>query len=241
VESFIEIVQLLGFTEIGWGRVFLQATVVTLSLSVSGFFLGTIIGLTLTVAHFLGGPILRIFARSYGVIFRGIPDLFIIHLFYFGSSIWITNMYHLVGGTGFVMVPSFVVGVLALGMISGAYQMEVYRGAYLSIHRGQIQAALAYGMERNLIFKRIILPQGWRHAFPALGNLWQLILKDSSLISIIGVVEVMRQAHIAAGSTHRSFLFYSTAAAIHLVLTLVSSHIFRRLKRLSSAHRLGQK
>ena len=105
-------------------------------------------------------------------------------------------------------MPSFAAGALAVGVISGAYQAEVFRAAYLAISRGELEAAVSVGMNRALMFRRIIAPQVLRFALPGLGNLWQVALKDSSLISVTGLTELMRVSQVGAGSTHRPFAFY---------------------------------
>ncbi len=112
------------------------------------------------------------------------------------------------GYEGFVGVPSFLAGSLAVGVISGSYQAEVFRAAYLAIARGELEAAVSVGMDRLLMFRRIIAPQVLRFALPGLGNLWQVALKDSSLISVTGLTELMRVSQIGAGSTHQPFVFY---------------------------------
>ena len=115
---------------------------------------------------------------------------------------------------------------IAVGAISGAYSTEVIRGAFLAIPRGQIDAAKSVGMNKFIIFTRILIPQILRYALPGLGNVWQLTLKDTALIMVTGLVEIMRQSHIASGSTYSPFTFYLTAALLYLILTTVSNTIF---------------
>lgn len=137
------------------------------------------------------------------------------------------------GAQGFVGLPAFATGVLALGVISGAYQAEVYRGAFLAIHRGELDAARAFGMSNSTMLRRIVAPQVLRYAIPGLGNVWQLVLKDSALVSVIGLVELMRQAQVGSGSTHQPFVFYCSAAALYLVIALATGALFRRAERRS--------
>ena len=120
-----------------------------------------------------------------------------------------------------------ITGVLALGIISGAYQAEVYRGAYHAVDRGQFDACRALGLSRMQSLRLVIVPQLMRHALPGLGNVWQLVLKDSALISVIGLVELMRQAQIGAGSTREPFIFYVAAAVLYFVLAGVTASVFR--------------
>jgi octopine/nopaline transport system permease protein len=123
-------------------------------------------------------------------------------------------------------VPAFAAGALAVGVISGAYQAEVFRAAYLAISRGELEAAVSVGMNQALMARRIILPQVLRFALPGLGNLWQVALKDSSLISVTGLTELMRVSQVGAGSTHRPFAFYLGGAVLYLVMTALTTRFF---------------
>ena len=123
-------------------------------------------------------------------------------------------------------MPAFAAGALAVGVISGAYQAEVFRAAYLAIARGELEAAVSVGMNRALMARRIIVPQVLRFALPGLGNLWQVALKDSSLISVTGLTELMRVSQVGAGSTHRPFAFYLGGAALYLVMTVATTRFF---------------
>ena len=125
-------------------------------------------------------------------------------------------------------MPAFAVGALAIGVISAAYQAEVFRGAYTALARGEIEAAKSVGMHTMLLFRRIIAPQVLRYAIPGLGNVWQLALKESALISVTGLVELLRQSQIGSGSTYKPFSFYFTAGMLYLVITTVSTWGFQR-------------
>jgi octopine/nopaline transport system permease protein len=132
------------------------------------------------------------------------------------------------GYHGYIELNAFTIGMVAVGVVSGAYSTEVIRGAVLSVPRGEIEAAKAIGMRRMLIFRRIMAPQVARFALPGLGNVWQLTLKDTALISVTGLVEIMRQAHVAAGSTRQPFTFYVVAAMLYLILTTFSTYGFQK-------------
>jgi octopine/nopaline transport system permease protein len=231
--AFSDIVSLLGFGPQGWGPALLDAAAVTLALSAAGFALGAAFGGAAAFARLKGGVLVRGLADTYCTLFRGVPDLLTIYLLYFGGSTVLTAVGHFFGVQGFVGLPVFATGVVALGVISGAYQAEVYRGAFLAIPPGQIEAARALAMSGPLMLRRIVLPQLLRYAIPGLGNVWQLILKDSALISVIGLVELMRQAQIGAGSTRQPFAFYISAAVLYLVITVISGGLFRQAERRS--------
>lgn len=221
---------LVGFGQTGWGPVMVQAAGMTLVVAVLGFLLGAVFGTLAAWAKLSGRLMLRAGADGYTTLLRGVPDLLVIYLFYFGGSSVLSSIGHLFGATGFVGVPALATGALALGLVSGAYQAEVYRGAYLAVARGEIEAARAVGMSRPLMFRRIIAPQVLRYAVPGLGNVWQLVLKESALVSVTGLVELLRQSQIGAGSTREPFPFYITAAVLYLVITTVSTVAFGQLE-----------
>ncbi|OJU90704.1 MAG: ABC transporter permease [Shinella sp. 65-6] len=219
---------ILGFGEGGWGAALLAAAGVTLALSLLGFLLGAVFGALAAAARLSSSRVRNWLAGVYGTVFRGVPDLLTIYLFYYGGSVALTATGRLFGGAGFVGLPSFATGVLALAIISGAYQAEVYRGAYLAVDRGQFDACKALGLSQYRALRLVIVPQLMRHALPGLGNIWQLVLKDSALISVIGLVELMRQAQIGAGSTREPFVFYIAAAALYFLIAGVTGLAFRR-------------
>lgn len=222
---------LMGFGAGGWGMDMLKATGVTISVSLSGFATGAIFGCMAAAASFSSLRVLRLLADGYVTILRGIPDLLVIYLFYFGSSAMLSKVAVFFGSEGFVSAPVFLIGALAIGVVSGAYQAEVYRGAVLALSRGEMEAAKAYGMPSGLMFRRIILPQAARFAIPGIGNVWQLVLKESALISVVGLVELMRQAQIGSGSTRKPFTFFLTAAVLYLLISFVSGVLFRAAEK----------
>lgn len=209
----------------------LRATAMTLAVALSGFAIGACFGVLAAAASFSSLRIFRIAADYYSTILRGIPDLLIIYLFYFGSSAMLSHFAALFGATGFVSAPVFLTGAIAIGVVSGAYQSEVFRGAVLALPKGEIEAARAYGMPTGLMFRRIIVPQAMRFAIPGIGNIWQLVLKESALISVVGLVELMRQAQIGAGSTRKPFTFFLTAGALYLMITFISGIAFKHAEK----------
>ena len=220
--------ELMGFGPQGWGPAMLRAALVTLAVSVCGFLVGSILGTAIAFAKLSRNTPLRWAADAYTTVLRGIPDLLVIYLFYFGGSLALTSVAKQFGATGFVGLPAFATGALAIGVISAAYQAEVFRGAYQSLNRGELEAAKAVGMSGFLLFRRIVAPLVLRFAIPGLGNVWQLALKESALISVVGLVELLRQSQIGAGSTRQPFSFFLTAAALYLVLTTLSTWGFQR-------------
>jgi octopine/nopaline transport system permease protein len=218
---------LVGFGAGGWGVEIIEATLMTVAVSLCAFLFGMVFGTLGAWAKLSASLVARTLGDVYTTVLRGIPDLLVIYLLYFGGSTALTAIGRALGSEGFIGVNAFLTGALAVGIVSGAYQTEVFRGAYLAIARGEIEAAVAVGMRPLLMFRRITVPQVVRFALPGMGNVWQLVLKESALISVTGLVELLRQSQVAAGSTKQPFPFYITAMAMYLVLTSASSWLFR--------------
>ncbi len=221
----------LGFGPRGWGPALLAGAGMTVLVSIAGLAIGAALGSLVAWGRLSGARIGGAIGEGYAALFRGLPELLVIYFVYFGSSALLTNVAQALGYEGFLGVPPFVAGALAVGVISGAYQAEVFRGAYLAIAKGELEAARAVGMGRWLMFRRIIAPQVLRFAIPGLGNLWQVALKDSSLISVTGLAELMRQSQVAAGSTREPFVFYVAGGVLYLLLTSVSDRVFEAAER----------
>lgn len=219
---------LLSFGADGWGRLILSAAGTTLLLSLAALMIGAAVGAGVAAAKLSPQRWLRWLGESYSVVFRGIPELLVIYLFYFGGSGLITLVGQLFGADGFIEAPPFLIGALAIGLISGSYQGEVYRAARLALAKGEVEAAVAIGMPRWRIAQRILIPQIVRYALPGMSNVWQMSLKDSALVSVTGIVELMRASQVAAGSTRDYFTFYLIGGGCYLLLTLLSNHAFRR-------------
>ena len=222
--------ELLALGDNGWGDEMLRATLVTLMVSLSAMGIGLFISIFGTISKLSKKIYVRILADTYTTVIRGIPELLVIYLLFFGGSNAVMSLAKLFGYYGYIELNAFVIGSFAVGAISGAYSTEVMRGAFLSIPLGQIEAAKSVGMNKFLIFTRILIPQVLRYALPGLGNVWQLTLKDTALIMVTGLVEIMRQAHVASGSTYSPFTFYVAAAFLYLILTTFSNRIFNRLE-----------
>jgi len=218
---------LLGFGPEGWGRSLLTAGLMTLAVSACAFACGRALGTLCAWAKIAGSPLLRRAADIYGVVMRGIPDLLVIYLFYFGGRQIVSSVAQMFGHTGPVEVSGFMAGCLAIGLISGAAQAEVLRGAFHAIPAGTLEAARVTGMQRWTMFRRIIAPQGLTTALPGLGNQWQSVIKESALVSVTGVIETLRAVSVAANSTELPFLFFLAGGAIYLAITTVSGFVFR--------------
>lgn len=222
---------LLGLGPEGWGLPLVRATGMTLAAAVCGFALGAAFGIGGAALKLSRRAVLRGVGQVYTTLFRGVPEILVVYLFYFGGSIALTHVMNLGGFPGFFSLPSFVIGVLAIGIVSGAYQTEAFRAAFLRLDRGQLEAAAACGMPPALRLRRIVAPQALRFALPALGNIWQSVLKETSLLSVIGLTELLRQAGIAAGSTRQPLLFYGVVALVFLTIGKLTGAGLARLER----------
>ncbi|YBV95507.1 ABC transporter permease [Phyllobacteriaceae bacterium JZ32] len=228
------LVETLGFGQTGWGGLLLIGALMTLCVTLTALLLGAILGAIVAAAKLSPNRAIRTAGSFYTTIFRGVPELLIIYLVYFGGSSAVTAIGAYFGVEGFLGMPSFIAGALAVGLICGAYQAEVYRGAFLAIPKGELEAAQAIGMHRFLRFRRIIMPQVLRLAIPGIGNVWQLSLKDSALVSVTGLADLMRTSQVAAGSTRQYFLFFIVGGCLYLILTSMSDRLFGFAERRAS-------
>ena len=167
-------------------------------------------------------------ANTYTTVIRGVPELLLILLVYYGVPTAVQEILASWGYDVIIDVNPFIAGVLTIGFIYGAFAAEVFRGAFLAVPKGQMEAAQAVGMSRALVFRRIMLPQMWRFALPGLGNVWLILIKATALISVIQLSELMRNADIAARSTKLPFTFFFMASLIYLAITVASMAIQQR-------------
>lgn len=222
--------ELLSFGANGWGDELLSGLTVTLLLAVLAFVLGTLAGLLMMLVR-RQGRLARCVVSGYVTVFRGVPELLILYLFFFGTGLVVQNIASSLGYTERINLSGFALGVFALSVIVTAYATEAFRGAANSIPAGQLEAAQAFGFSASKRFVFIELPQLMRVALPSLGNIWLIVLKDTALVSLTAVAELMRQASVAAGSTHRPFTFYAVAALIYLVVSFFSERVIGRVEK----------
>ena len=223
--------ELLAFGNTGWGDELFIATLMTLAVSITAMLIGFLFALIFTPLKLSKHKSLNLIGNCYTTVVRGVPELLVIYLFFFGGSGAIMFVASMFGYTEYIEINAFITGSCAIGIISGAYSTEVFRGALLSVDKGQYEASKVLGFKKNIQFIKIIMPQMLRLAIPNLSNVWQITLKDTSLISVTGLVEIMRQSYIAAGSTRDPLFFYSFAAVLYLFLTFLSMKIFNRLEK----------
>ena len=157
--------------------------------------------------------------------------MLVIYLLFFGGSSAVMYFAKIFGYDGYIELNAFTIGTFAVGAISGAYSTEVIRGAILAVPKGQFEAGETLGMSKFQMNLRVIFPQVARLALPGIGNVWQITLKDTSLISVTALVEIMRQAKVAAASEHEPFIFYTTAILLYLLITTGSNKFFNKAEK----------
>ena len=203
-------------------------TVALASASLAG---GLLLAVVVAAARMSRARPLRAAARVYTTAVRGVPELLVVLIVYFGASAAIGRVAAFFGGSGFFDLNPFLAGATALSLTFGAYAAEVLRGAFLSVSKGQLEAALALGLTRADAFRHVLLPQVWRAALPGLGNLFLVLLKDTSLVSVVGLDELMRKSALAVSYTGQPFTFYFAAALLYLAMTAVSMGAIQALER----------
>ena len=222
--------ELLAFGDTGWGDELFYATLMTIAVAITAMLIGFLFALIFTPLKLSKNKFLNLIANSYTTVIRGVPELLVIYLLFFGGTGAVMYIASIFGYNEYIEINAFITGAFSIGIISGAYSTEVFRGAIQSIDKGQFEAANVLGLNKFGKFFKIILPQTLRLAIPNLSNVWQITLKDTSLISVTGLVEIMRQSYIAAGSTRDPLFFYSFAAVLYLLLTFISMKLINKLE-----------
>ena len=223
--------ELLYFGSKGWGDELFAAFLMTIAVSITAMLIGILFSIIFTPLKLSNSKIFNFISNFYTTVIRGVPELLVIYLFFFGGSGAIMFVASMFGYNEYIEINAFITGSFAIGVISGAYSTEVFRGAIQSIDKGQFEACKVLGLNKYIYFFKVIMPQMLRLAIPNLSNVWQITLKDTSLISVTGLVEIMRQSYIAAGSTRDPLFFYSFAAILYLILTFFSMKILNKLEK----------
>jgi arginine/ornithine transport system permease protein len=206
----------------GYGPMILGGARVTVEVALLSLAVAVVLGMIGALAKLSRSGTARAVAAVYTTVIRGVPDLVLMLLIFFGGQMLINEIAFALGYRGHIEIHPFTAGVLTIGFIFGAYTTETFRGAILAVPHGELEAARAFGMRGHLVFRRILLPQMVRHALPGFGNNWLVLLKTTALVSIIGLEDMVRRAGLAAGATRSPFTFYLTVALIYLFLTTIS-------------------
>jgi histidine transport system permease protein len=234
---FDSLLQTLGLSSLslkGFGPLLMEGTWMTIKLAVLSLLVSVLLGLLGASAKLSSLKALRIPAQVYTTLIRGVPDLVLMLLIFYSLQTWLSNLTDALGWD-YIEIDPFAAGVITLGFIYGAYFTETFRGAILAVPRGQAEAATAYGLTRGQRFRFVIFPQMMRYALPGIGNNWQVMLKATALVSLIGLADLVKNAQDAGKSTYELFYFLVLAALIYLLITSASNIVLRRLERRYSA------
>lgn len=216
----------------------LQGAALTVGVSLCALMVAIVLGLLGATAKLSGRPPLVALATVYTTLIRGVPELVLMLLVFYGGTIGLNNLLEALGSSESIDINPFLAGVLTIGFIYGAYMTETFRGAILSIPKGQMEAAWAFGMGPVQTFVRITLPQMVRYALPGFTNNWLVLIKATALVSLIGLQEMTYLSKQASAATREPFAFFLFAAALFLVYTSVSLWV---LKRINARYSLGVK
>lgn len=223
--------ELLSFGPAGWGDEIARGTLVTVALALATLPLGLVAGFAVALGKQSEEASLRAAANVYTTIFRGLPELLTLFLIYYGAQIAVQRVAALVGIESGVEINSFAAGMVALGAVFSSYASEVFLSAFRAIPHGQYEGGHALGLSRWQTMRLVVLPQLVRIALPGLSNLWLILLKDTALVSVIGLSDIIRQTGIAARVTRQAFLFFGVACLVYLALAILSSFAFAAIER----------
>lgn len=231
----MDLIRLLSFGPDGWGDELAAGTWLTIRLAVATLPFGLLLGLLVALAKRSHIRALRVVGNAYTTVFRGLPELLTIFIVYFGGQILLQRIVEFVSPGSSIEVSGFVSGMIALGVVFSAYSSEVFLGAFRGISRGQWEASRSLGLRPLATMRLVILPQLVRLALPGLANLWLILLKDTSLVSVIAIDDLLRVTGIAVRVTKQPFFFFGIACLLYLVMSMISSigitAIERRLGR----------
>ncbi|ELH3489076.1 TPA: arginine ABC transporter permease ArtQ [Vibrio vulnificus] len=218
----------------GYSLSLVQASWMTIQLALVSLAVGLVLAVVFAGGEMTRHRLVKWPTIALVTVLRGLPELLVVLFIYFGS----TQVLFLLTGD-FIEVSPFLSGVIALSLIFASYASQTIRGALKAVNKGQREAASALGMSKSSTFFRIVLPQAVRHALPGLTNQWLVLLKDTALVSLIGVTDLLKQAQLTSAATHEAFTWYATAAAIYLVITLVTQRVVKIIDAKFSAQGLS--
>lgn len=222
---------LLSWGPEGWLKSIAYGVFITVSLALATLPVGLAIGFLIALAKQSAEPSLRLAGNVYTTIFRGLPELLTLFLVFFGAQIGLQRLFQFFDPNATVDVNAFVSGMIALGVVFSSYASEVFLSAFRAIPRGQYEGGYAIGLTNWQTMRLVVLPQLIRIALPGLANLWLILLKDTALVSAVGLSDILRQATIAARVTKHAFLFFGVAGLIYLALAIVSSFGISAIER----------
>lgn len=226
----------LAYGDEGWGDELLSGFILSLELALTTLPIGLVLAFLILFARMSSVKSFQIFSKFYTTIMRGLPELLTLFLVYNGVAMLLTAIFRKFSpDSGFVQISPFIAGLISLSLVFSAFASEVLRGAFQSIPKGQREAGLVIGMSSTQILFRIQIPQLWRYALPGLSNLWLNLVKDTALVSVIALDDLMRMTTVAVGATRQPFTFYLIACACYWLVCIISerfsSHLEYRINR----------
>lgn len=219
----------------GYGHLLIDGVLITITVGIAAMVVALALGILGALARLSPSRWLRNIGSTYATVVRGIPELVLMLIVYYGGTVLLQQLLSLGGRDVRVDINAFLAGTLVLGFVYGAYATEIFRGAFLAVPKGQIEAATAFGMSGSRIFRRILFPQALRLAIPGLGNLWLTLMKATSITSVIGLTELARQADLIKNPTHAPFTVYFIACLLYLLITAISDVVRLRIDHWASA------
>lgn len=226
-----DLLMLLSFGDSGWGDELLKGLGVTLSLALITAPFALIFAFLIGWSKSSSNWFLRYFGNSFTTLFRSLPEILTILIIYYQLQDVVNYLISIVSPGTVVNVSPFFAGAFALTLVFSALGSAVVLSAYRVVGKGQFEAASSIGLSTKKAFFLVMLPQMWRHMLPAFGNLWLILLKDTSLVSVIALSDIVRYSNMAIATTKEPFFFYTVIAIIYVILALISGKIQMALER----------
>ena len=214
----------------GYLALILKGMIVTVEVALLSLLLSLFLGILTASARLYGGTVARIFATTYTTVIRGIPDLVLMMLIFFGGQIIVNNIGDKFGW-GYIDIDPMIAGIITIGFIFGAYMGETFRGAIMAVNKGEIEAGHAYGMTGLQVFTHITFPAMIRHAIPGFFNNWLVLVKTTALVSVIGLEDMVFSAKVAGDTLRQPFTFYVLVGFLFLLITAISDLAMRLFER----------
>ncbi|MCE0914182.1 MULTISPECIES: ABC transporter permease [unclassified Pseudomonas] len=230
---------LLSFASGGWGQALLAGALVTVSLALACLPIGLPLGLLVALAARSRKRLPRAWATTFSTVFRGLPELLTLLIIYYGCQIAAQKILAALGYQGEVLINTFLAAMAAFSLVFAAFSSEIWLMAFKTLPKGQLEACAALGLSKRTGFFKVVLPQLTRIALPGLSNNWLSLLKDTSLVSTISLIDLMRQTNLAVSVTKEPMLFYGVACLVYLLFSALSGRVFTLLERRSNRHLQG--
>ncbi|MDH0733304.1 ABC transporter permease subunit [Pseudomonas sichuanensis] len=230
---------LLSFASGGWGQALLAGALVTVSLALACLPVGLPLGLLVALAARSRKRLPRAWATTFSTVFRGLPELLTLLIIYYGCQIAAQKILAALGYPGEVLINTFLAAMVAFSLVFAAFSSEIWLMAFKTLPKGQLEACSALGLSKRTGFFKVVLPQLTRIALPGLSNNWLSLLKDTSLVSTISLIDLMRQTNLAVSVTKEPMFFYGVACLAYLLFSAVSGRVFALLEKRSNRHLQG--